>query len=164
MARHDRSFSELLSRQLDGELSVEEEKRAKQLLASDAALAREHKSLQVFGELLRQDHKRKISQVDFSRLANSIVEEAFASPPRTFWEKVEDFFQERFGRAAAFWLPATAMAAAALAAFLLYKPKIFSDGPSNELIITHVDTDKTWISQTIDNEGTTILWIDDSEE
>lgn len=163
MALQQKDQQELLSRFLDGEVSPEEALEAEQLLAQEEA--REMRAVQGFGELLREDVERATARINFSFFAERVLASAEAEKPLTFWERIEEYVKARLGSASQYLLPSAVVAAAAIAALLLskpYEPQV--TGPRNELVITKVDTDKNWMSQTIDDQGTTILWIDDSQE
>lgn len=166
MARHDEDRQLLVMRFLDGEVSENEAESAEEILRMDRALSREMRAVQGLGALLRKEAHAKAAAVDFSRFADKVLKEA-EKRPKGLWERVEGFFRERLGQASQMWLPAAVVSAAALAAFLLSHPKEWlgaGNTQRNELVITKVDTDKNWISQTIDDQGTTIIWIDDSGE
>lgn len=165
MALHRKDQLELLSRFLDGEVSPEEAKEAERLMAQEEA--REMRAVQGLGDLLRTDIDNIAERVNFNFFAERVLANAEAQQPLAFWERVEEFFREKFGRTSQYLLPGAVVAAAAVAALLLSRPAPqlgAESGPRNELVITKVDTDKNWISQTIDDQGTTILWIDDSQE
>lgn len=155
---------ELISRFLDGEVTEQEAIEAEKLLAQEDAL--DMQVAKSVGELLREDVERATERVNFSFFADRVLANAEAEAPLSFWERVEEFFREKFGVATRFLLPGAVVAAAALAAFFLAQPTTpeITSEPQNEVVITKVDTDKNWMSQTIDDEGTTILWIDDSQE
>jgi anti-sigma factor RsiW len=161
---HRKDQLELINRYFDGEVSPEEALEAERLLEQEEAA--EMKAVQGLGALLREDVSRATERVNFHFFADRVLANAEAQKPLTFWEKVEAFLREKLG-GSQYLLPGAVVAAAALAAFLLTQPKQAdpsTSGPRNELVITKIETDKNWISQTIDDQGTTILWIDDSEE
>lgn len=156
---------ELLSRFLDGQVTPQEAIEAEKLLAMEDAL--DMRVAQSVGNLLREDVERVTERVNFNFFADRVLANAEAQAPLSLWERVEEFFREKLGVATRLLLPGAVVAAAAIAAFFLAQPKAgseLSSEPRNEVVITKVDTDKNWMSQTIDDQGTTILWIDDSPE
>lgn len=166
MPLHRKDQLELMSRFLDGEVTPEEAIEAERLMAQEEA--REMRAVRGVGELLRADVERATERVNFSFFADRVLANAEAEKPLSMWERVEEFLREKFGVATQYLLPGAVVAAAAIAAFFLAQPRNtqsdLSTGPRNELVITKVDTDKNWMSQTIDDQGTTILWIDDTQE
>lgn len=168
MARNEEAKEMLLARHFDGEANPAEREAATRLLAEDPVLARDFRAVTGLGALLRAEVKGAAARVDFSRLADRVLWEAEARKKPSIFERVEEFLHERFGHLSQILLPGTVAAAAAGAALLLTSPhkpgETESLGPKNEFVITRVDSDNNWMSQTIDDEGTTILWIDDSEE
>lgn len=169
MARNDTSREELLARYFDGEVTKEEKASAEALLREDPKLAREMRAVSTLDSLLRADVQRKVAQVDFSRFADTVLREAEARKTPTVWERIEEFFSERFGKASHILLPSAVAAAAAVAALLVSRPHTPEEKgviapQQNEFVITQIVTDKTFMTETIDDEGTPIVWIDDSEE
>lgn len=164
MPLHRKDQLELMSRFLDGEVTPAEAQEAERLMEEEEA--REMRAARGVGELLRADVERATARVNFSFFADRVLANAEAQKPLSVWEKVEEFFREKFGVATQYLLPGAVVAAAALAAFFLAQPRAaeLTGELRNELVITRVDTDKNWMSQTIDDQGTTILWIDDTQE
>jgi hypothetical protein len=164
MPLHRKDQLELMSRFLDGEVTPEEAIQAEKLMAEEEA--RDMRAVRGVGELLRADVERATARVNFNFFADRVLANAEARKPLTFWERAEEFLREKLGVTTQYLLPSAVVAAAALAAFFLAQPRSteITSGPRNELVITKVDTDKNWMSQTIDDQGTTILWIDDSQE
>jgi hypothetical protein len=166
MAR-DESRHLLVMRFLDGEVSEQEAEAATNILNTDVVFSREMRAVHGLGALLRQQAHAKARAVDFSRFADNVLRQAESRKPVGLWERFEAYLRETLGQASQLWLPAAVVSAAAAAAILLSHPKTWDgnmNGQRNELVITKVDTDKNWMSQTIDDQGTTIIWIDDSGE
>jgi hypothetical protein len=164
---HDESRKLLVMRFLDGEVSEQEAEIASSILRSDVAFSREVRAVQGLGALLRQQAQTKAQSIDFSRFADNVLRKAEAHKPAGLWERFETYVRDTLGQASQLWLPAAVVSAAAAAAVLLSHPRTWdsnANGQRNELVITKVDTDKNWMSQTIDDQGTTIIWIDDSGE
>jgi hypothetical protein len=166
VARNDEARLTLLGRYFDGEATPAEVEAAESILRAEPELAMELGAVQGLGALLKTEVEDVVERVDFTYLSTRVLAEAEARKPLSLWERVEEFFREQVG--ARLWLPGAVVAAAALAALLLSGEQAPEGGgltgPRNELVITKVDTDKNWMSQTIDDEGTTILWIDDSQQ
>jgi negative regulator of sigma E activity len=153
---------ELVSRFLDGEVTEQEAIEAQKLLEQEDAL--DMQIAQSVGNLLREDVERATARVNFNFFADRVLANAEAEAPLSIWERMEEFFRERFGVAARFLLPG-AVVAAAIAAFFLAQPRTDENtpsGPRNELVITKAEN--LWMPQVIDDQGTTILWIDDAQE
>lgn len=163
MTRHKEARQKLVFRYFDGEVSPGEAKMAERFLEEEPDLAQELYAVKNLGALLREDTERAVARVDFSFLADRVLAEAENQKSLSLWERLEEFFRARLGRASQFWLPGAVVAAAALAGLLMSQPHK-PEGPRNETVITKVETDNTWISQTIDDQGTTILWVDDTPE
>jgi anti-sigma factor RsiW len=164
MPLHRKDQLELMSRFLDGEVTPAEAQEAERLM--EAEEAREMRAVRGVGELLRADVERATARVNFNFFADRVLANAEAQKPLSLWERVEEFFRERFGVATQYLLPGAVVAAATIAALFLAQPRSaeITGELRNELVITKVDTDKNWMSQTIDDQGTTILWIDDTQE
>jgi negative regulator of sigma E activity len=164
MPLHRKDQLELMSRFLDGEVTPTEALEAEKLLAQEEA--REMRAVRGVGDLLRADVERATARVNFSFFADRVLANAEAQKPLSVWERVEEFFREKFGVSTHYLLPGAVVAAAALAAFLVAQPRStgdsdFTSGPRNELVITKADN--LLGLDIIDDEGTTILWVDESE-
>ena len=164
MPLHRKDQLELMSRFLDGEVTPEEATEAERLMAQEES--RDMRAVRGVGELLRADVERATERVNFNFFADRVLANAEAQKPLSVWEKVEEFFREKFGVATQYLLPGAVVAAAALAALLLAQPRTtdgsdITSGPRNELVITRADN--LLGLDIIDDEGTTILWVDESE-
>ncbi|WP_052266178.1 FecR family protein [Pedobacter kyungheensis] len=139
----DQRFTELLGKQLAGELSPEESTEFKSLLAANAGYQQEYQSLSTYFSK-KEAPGQNIDEV-FERITTRIspIEETEAQPLKT---------QANYS----IWLKIAAVIVLATCGFLIYKTFLTTSQPANELVWKLASTPAKSVKKLTLADGTTV--------